>query len=73
MQLSNSASDEIAHLYVAKNLTYQKANPDEDETLQQQMISFDELYNWVCVGKVTYALTIAAVLKARLMILEGKL
>jgi 8-oxo-dGTP pyrophosphatase MutT (NUDIX family) len=73
MQLSNSASDEIAHLYVAKNLTYQKANPDEDETLQQQMISFDELYNWVCEGKVTDALTVAAVLKARLMILEGKL
>jgi hypothetical protein len=37
------------------------------------MISFDELYNWVCEGKVTDALTVAAVLKARLMMLEGEL
>ncbi len=73
LQLSNSATDEIAHLYVAKNLTYQKPAPDEDETLQQQKISFDELYNWVYNGKVTDALTVAAVLKAKLMMLEGKL
>ena len=73
LQLSNSATDEIAHLYVAKNLTYLKASPDEDELLQQRKISFEELYKWVCNGKVTDALTVAAVLKVKLMMAEGKL
>jgi 8-oxo-dGTP pyrophosphatase MutT (NUDIX family) len=73
LQLSNSATDEIAHLYVAKNLTYQKATPDEDELLQQRKIPFDELYKWVCDGKITDALTVTAVLKAKLLMMEGKL
>jgi 8-oxo-dGTP pyrophosphatase MutT (NUDIX family) len=73
LQLSNSATDEIAHLYVAKKLTYQKPKPDEDEILQQRKITFDKLYEWVCSGKVTDALTVTAVLKVKLMMLEGKL
>lgn len=73
MQLSNSASDEVAFLYLAKDLIYHKPHPEENEELQQRKIHFDALYEMVKKGKVTDSLTVAAVLKIKLMMLEGEL
>ncbi|MES2689415.1 MAG: NUDIX hydrolase [Bacteroidota bacterium] len=73
MQLSNSASDEVAFLYLAKNLIYHKPHPEENEELQQRKIHFETLYAMVKAGKVTDSLTVAAVLKIKLMMLEGEL
>ena len=73
MQLSNSASDEEAFLYLAKDLAYHKPHPEDNEELEQRKISFGELYELVKDGKVTDSLTVAAVLKVKLMMLEEKL
>ncbi|MBP9688137.1 MAG: NUDIX hydrolase [Bacteroidia bacterium] len=73
MYLSNSTTDEIAHLYIAKNLTFKVAQPDNDELLKQKKLPFNELYNMVINGQVTDAMTITTVLKAKLLMLEGKL
>jgi 8-oxo-dGDP phosphatase len=73
MQLSNSASDEVAFLFLARDLSYHKPEPDETEVLQQRRISFNELYLMVQDGRVNDSLTVAAVLKVKLMMLEGLL
>jgi len=73
MHLSNSASDEFCILYIAQGLSFGEAEPEDNEQLEVRKIHFDELYRMVQDGSVTDSLTVAAVLKAKLMMLEGKL
>ncbi len=69
--LSNSATDERAIIYVAKGLSFQKSNPEETEILAVKKIPFSELYNMVMNGEVMDAPTIIAVLKAKLLMESG--
>lgn len=71
MDLSNSASDEQAIIYVAQELTFHAAQPDHDEELEQRKLPFAELYGMVERGEVRDSLTVAAVMKVQLMILAG--
>jgi ADP-ribose pyrophosphatase len=73
MHLSNSASDEFCVLYIAQDLSFGDAQPEDNEQLQVKKLKFEELYQMVCNGEVTDSLTVALVLKAKLMMLEGKL
>lgn len=73
MHLSNSASDEYCILYVAQGLSHQPPQPDHDEELEQRKLPFAELYAMVQRGEITDSLTVAAVLKVQLMLLEGSL
>jgi 8-oxo-dGTP pyrophosphatase MutT (NUDIX family) len=73
MQLSNSATDEVAFLYVAQELSYQTAQPDEGEILQVQKIPFAQLYQLVKSGEIIDSLSVAAVLKVKLMLTDGEL
>lgn len=73
LQLSNSATDEVAHLFVARQLTFTAAQPEENEQLRIRKVHFDELYRMVEQGEVTDSLSVAAVLKAKLMMLNGEL
>ena len=73
MQLSNSATDEVAYIYLAQDLHFTKSAPDENEELYVKKIPFEDLYQLVLNGKVTDSLTVVAVLKTKLMMLEGKL
>lgn len=68
MHLSNSASDEFCILYLAQELTFGEAHPEEDEDLQVVKLPFDEVYQLVCEGKITDSLTVAAVLKVKLLL-----
>ncbi len=73
MYLSNSASDEYCILYIAQELTFGEAEPEEDEELVCRKIHFNDLYKMVEKGEITDSLTVAIVLKAKIMMLEGKL
>jgi 8-oxo-dGTP pyrophosphatase MutT (NUDIX family) len=73
MHLSNSATDEFCKLYVAQDLQFGASHPEEDEDLRVIKIPFDELYQLVNNGTLTDSLTVAAVLKVKLLMLEGKL
>ena len=73
MQLSNSATDEVAYLYIAQGLSFTQSQPGEDEELHVRKIPFDVLYEMVLSGEVTDSLTVAAVLKTKLLMLEGKI
>lgn len=71
MHLSNSASDEFCILYLAQDLTFGEATPEEDEELEVMKIPFEEVYQLVNEGKITDSLTVTAVLKVKLMLLGG--
>lgn len=73
IHLSNSVSDEYGILYVAQELTFGESEPEDDEKLEVRKLPFDELYRMVCNSDVTDSLTVAGVLRVKLMIIEGKL
>lgn len=68
MDLSNSATDEHAILYVARNLSFTVAEPEETEELALKKIPFETLFNMVMNGEIEDAMTVAAVLKLKLML-----
>jgi hypothetical protein len=47
--------------------------PEETEQLVVKKVPFEEVYQMVQTGKISDALTVAAVLKVKLMMLEGKI
>ena len=71
MDLSNSASDEHAVIFVAQGLTFHAPQPDHDEELEQRKLPFAELFQMVMRGEVCDSLTVAAVMKVQLMIIDG--
>jgi 8-oxo-dGTP pyrophosphatase MutT (NUDIX family) len=73
MHLSNSVSDEIAIIYLARGLSQHEAQPEETEQLAMKTLPFDEVYRMVCAGEITDSLTVAAVMKVKLLLVEGKL
>jgi 8-oxo-dGTP pyrophosphatase MutT (NUDIX family) len=73
MDLSNSASDEQAIIYVAQDLDFHAPEPDHNEELALRKLPFAELFGMVMRGEITDSLTVAAVMKVKLMLLEGGL
>ena len=73
MHLSNSVSDEKSIIYLCRNLSQHQAMPEETEQLVVKKVPFDEVYEMVKVGKITDSLTVAAVMKVKLMIIESEL
>jgi 8-oxo-dGTP pyrophosphatase MutT (NUDIX family) len=73
MHLSNSVSDELCIIYVATGLEQFEAEPEDTEQLVVSKMPFDEVYRMVCDGEIKDSVTVAAVLKVKLMILEGSL
>jgi ADP-ribose pyrophosphatase len=67
MDLSNSATDEHAILYVARGLSFTQAEPEETEELCLKKISFDTLFAMVMNGEIEDAMTVAAVMKLKIM------
>ncbi len=70
MSLSNSVSDERALIYLAEDLSFTDSEPEDTEQLTVRKLSFDELYQMVLSGEVHDSLTVAAVLRYRLMVYE---
>jgi len=70
LHLSNSVSDELSILYLARGLQQFEAEPEDTEQLIVKKLPFEEVYQMVCRGEITDSMTVAAVLKLRLMLLE---
>ncbi len=65
---SNSCTDEIAHLYLARNLTEGQSEPEETEILTIKKLKFSEAVEMVSRGEITDALSIIAILKVQLIL-----
>lgn len=59
---------EIIRMYLAEDLRFGETDPDEDEFLALERIAFGELVGQVLSGEIRDAKTIAAVLKAKLLL-----
>ncbi|MBQ6420352.1 MAG: NUDIX hydrolase [Clostridia bacterium] len=64
-------SNEVIHMYLAKDLTFGSADPDDDEFLEPIRIPLDELKDMVMRGEIPDGKTQAAVLKAYLSEKKG--
>lgn len=73
MHLSNSVSDELAIVYLATSLTQKTAEPEETEQLQILKLPLEKVYEMVEAGQITDSMTVAAIYKIKLMLLQGKL
>ncbi len=62
----------MVYIFLATQLTQEKPEPEETEQLQIRKLHFNELYELVLKGEVLDSLTVAAVLKLRLLMAEGK-
>jgi 8-oxo-dGTP pyrophosphatase MutT (NUDIX family) len=73
LHLSNSVSDELAILFLARGLQQEDAMPEEAEQLVIRKLPFEEACRMVENGKITDAMSVAAILKVKLMLLQGQL
>lgn len=73
MELSNSVTDERAIVYLATGLKSGEPDPEETEALTVSKIPFNEVYQMVVNGKITDAITIAAILKMKIKFLENEI
>jgi 8-oxo-dGTP pyrophosphatase MutT (NUDIX family) len=73
LHLSNSVSDELSILYLARGLEQFEAEPEETEQLIIKKVPFAEIYRMVCNGEITDSMTVAAVLKVQLLLTENRL
>jgi len=73
LHLSNSATDELAIIYVATDLGFEESEPEESEVLQVKKIHIEEAYEWVMKGKITDAITVVAIMQTRILLEQGKL
>jgi 8-oxo-dGTP pyrophosphatase MutT (NUDIX family) len=67
MHLSNSVSDEFCIVYLATDLISGEPEPEETEALESIIIPFDEAYKKVMNFEITDAISVAAILRIKLM------
>lgn len=70
LHTSNSVTDEYGIAYIARDLSFGKAAPEETEDLQVKKVPFQEAYQMVMDGRITDVLSMVAIMKTQLLILE---
>jgi 8-oxo-dGTP pyrophosphatase MutT (NUDIX family) len=73
LHLSNSVTDEYGCIFMARKLRQEEAMPEETEQLVVKKVPFEEAYKMVEQGLITDAIAVAAILKVKILLLEGKL
>ena len=73
MDLSNSVSDERAIIFLARELEQYEAAPEETEQLIIRKLPFEEACRMVEQGLIRDSMSVAGILKVRLMLLNGGL
>jgi 8-oxo-dGTP pyrophosphatase MutT (NUDIX family) len=73
MHLSNSVSDEYAVVYLAQGLTQHTAAPEETEQLAVRKLPFEDVYRMVEDGTITDSMSVAAILKVKLMLITNRI
>ncbi len=71
--ISNSVTDERALAFIARDLTFGEARPEETEELQIKKLPFGEVYEMVMRGEITDSLSMISVMKIKQMMDRGEL
>jgi 8-oxo-dGTP pyrophosphatase MutT (NUDIX family) len=64
---SNGATTDVAHLFLARNLTTGPAVPQGDEQIELRWMSFADAVLSVMNGEITESVSVAAILKVELL------
>ena len=70
--LSNSVSDEYAEYFLATGLTQHQAEPEQTEQLAIKKVLLEEAFAMIDSGKITDTVSILALQKLQLLLLQGK-
>ena len=70
IHLSNSVSDEKGYIYLATGLEFSEAEPEETEELQVQKIALEKAYQMVLDGTITDSLSVAGILRTKILFAE---
>ena len=73
MHLSNMLTDEVAYGYIATGLTVGAAEPEESEVLELKHLPFLEAFAMAMDGAISDAISVALLLKVRLLAERGEL
>ena|ERR1700741_200579 len=66
LHLSNSATDELAIVYIARGLHFEEAEPEESEMLEVKKVHIKEAYEMCLSGEITDAISVAAIYRVML-------
>jgi 8-oxo-dGTP pyrophosphatase MutT (NUDIX family) len=61
---SNCFTDEVCHLFLARDLTQGVAKPDPEEVIETRRVSLDEALKMTYDGQITDSITIAGIFRA---------
>jgi 8-oxo-dGTP pyrophosphatase MutT (NUDIX family) len=64
IELSNSTTDEVGHLFLARNLTAGRPRPEPSEELAVKALDLAEAYRMAMSGELTDSLTVAGLARA---------
>jgi len=64
---SNSVTNEYGIVYLAKDLTFGESEPESTEDLMVKKVPFDEVLRMVMDGEITDSISIAAIMKIKLL------
>lgn len=70
---SNSATDELAIIFLAEDLELTEAEPEETEDIEVRKIPFAQAFEMVMNGEITDSLSMVAILKTKILIDRGDL
>lgn len=73
LHLSNSVSDEAGAIFLARGLKQEEAMPEETEQLVVKKVPFAKAYEMVEEGVITDSLAVTAILKVKILLLEGRI
>ena len=64
VHLSNSVSDEVGYIYLAKGISLGDAAPEECEELKVKRVSLEAAFQMVVNGEITDSLSVTGILRA---------
>lgn len=73
MHLSNSVTDEVAQVFLARELSVGTSSPEDTEVLSVKRMPLDEVYALIQNGEITDALTVTGIVQVLLLRAQGSL
>ena len=73
MHLSNSVTDEFGSIYLATDLEFGEAEPEDTEELIVKKLHLDTAIEMIYSREITDSLTIAGLLRTKLLSIERKI
>jgi 8-oxo-dGTP pyrophosphatase MutT (NUDIX family) len=71
IQLSNSTTDELAYLFVARGIRFDQANPEDTEKIDVKRVPLDEAIRMAMNGEIRDGMSVIALMKLAALKING--